>query len=83
MVDTIKRGTIRYHLSRRAEIIDILARGGHSPDYVKMLEGARDMATERIQQLTNIADTAAVIVPLEDDRALERLLRTVIGKHKE
>ena len=83
MVDTVKRGTIRYYLDRRKEIIKILEHGGHDPDYVQMLEGARDMATERIQQLTNIVATGDVIVPLADDRRSDRLLRDVIGKHKE
>lgn len=81
MVDTIKRGTIKYYSARRTEIIEILAHGEHSPDYVKMLEGARDMANDRIQQLTNIAAGAGVIVASREDRALEHLLRDVIGKH--
>jgi hypothetical protein len=80
MVDTVKRGTVRYYLTRRKEIIDILAHGGHEPDYVKMLEDARDMTEERIQQLTNIRVMGDVIVPLAEDRALDRLLRDVIGK---
>lgn len=83
MVDSIKRGTIRYYLDRRKEILEILAHGQHSPDYVKMLEGARDIANERIQQLTNIAVMGDVIVPLAEDRRLERLLQDVIGKRKE
>jgi hypothetical protein len=78
MVDTVKRGTIRYYLDRRAEIVEILALGGHSPEQLKTLVGARDMATERIQQLTNIRVMGDIIVPLEDDRALDRLLRDVI-----
>jgi len=81
-MDTIKRNTIKYHVSRRAEIIEILAHGGHSPDYVKMLEGARDMATERIQQLTDIAVSRAVIVPAGRDRALQKLLQKVLDRHK-
>lgn len=81
-MDTIKRNTIKYYVSRRAEIIEILAHGGHSPDYVKMLEGARDMATERIQQLTDIAVSRAVIVPACRDWALEKLLQKVLDKHK-
>jgi len=82
MVDTIKRGTIKYYLSRRAEIIEILAHGGHTPDYVKMLEGARDMATERIQQLTDIAVSRAVIVPAGRDRGLQRILDDVLSRRK-
>lgn len=82
MVDTIKRGTIKYYLARRTEIIEILAHGEHSPDYVKMLEGARDMATERVQQLTNIAAGAGAIVGSREDRALGSLLRDVIEGRK-
>jgi hypothetical protein len=80
MVDTVKRGTVRYYLTRRKEIIDMLARGGHEPDYVKMLEDARDMAQERIQQLTNIAAMRDVIAASSEDRALDRVLRDVIGR---
>lgn len=82
MVDTIKRGTIKYYVSRRAEIVEILAHGGHTPDYVKMLEGARDMATDRIQQLMGIrlAKTAGAIVGSREDRALDRILRDVISQ---
>jgi hypothetical protein len=80
MVDTIKRGTIRYYVARRTEIIDILAHGGHTPDYVKRLEGARDMATERIQQLTDIAVSRAAIVPADRDRSLQRILDDVLGR---
>jgi len=82
MVDTIKRGTIAYYVARRTEIIEILAHGEHTPDYVKMLEGARDMATERIQQLTNLAAGAGVIVTSGDDRALDRILRDVLAKKR-
>ena len=77
---TIKRNTISYYVSRRAEIIEILAHGGHEPDYVVMLEGARDMATERIQQLTDIAVSRAAIVPADRDRSLARLLQDVLAK---
>ncbi|MBE3145021.1 MAG: hypothetical protein IMZ61_14050 [Planctomycetes bacterium] len=82
MVDTIKRGTICYYVARRTEIIDILAHGDHTPDYVKMLEGARDMATERIQQLQGIRliQTAGVIVTSRDDHALARLLQDVLER---
>jgi len=81
MVDTIKRGTIRYYEARRNQIIDILAHGGHTPDYIKMLEGARDMATERIQQLSSIRlmQKAGVIVTSRDDRALDRILQDVLS----
>jgi len=79
---TIKRNTISYYVSRRAEIIEILAHGGHEPDYVVMLEGARDMATERIQQLTDIAVSRAAIVPASRDRALDRILRDVLSRRK-
>ena len=79
-MDTIKRNTISYYVSRRAEIIEILAHGGHAPDYVKMLEGARDMATERIQQLTDIAVMGAVIVPAGRDRGLQRILDDVLNR---
>jgi len=82
MVDTIKRGTIRYYVAKRTEIIEILAHGDHSPDYVKMLEGARDMAVERIQQLTDIAVSRAAIVPAERDRALDRILQEVLAKKR-
>ena len=78
MVDTIKRGTIKYYVARRVEIVKILAHGGHTPDYVKMLEGARDMATERIQQLTDLAISGGVIIASTDDRAFERILVDVI-----
>jgi hypothetical protein len=80
MVDTVKRGTVRYYLTRRKEIIDILAHGGHEPDYVKMLEDARDMTEERIQQLTNIRVMGDVIAASSEDRALDRVLRDVIGR---
>ena len=82
MVDTIKRGTIRYYLDRRNEIIRILEHGEHSPDYVNMLEGARDMATERIQQLTDIAVMGHVIVAGAEDRALERILNDVLKRKR-
>lgn len=79
---TIKRNTVKYYVARRAEIIDILAHGCHSPDYIKMLEGARDMATERIQQLTEIAANRGIIVAAADDRALQSLLTDVLAKKK-
>ena len=82
MADTIKRGTIRYYVVRRTEIVNILAHGGHSPDYVKMLEGARDMTNERIQQLMGIrlAATAGAIVTSRDDHALAQLLDDVLER---
>ncbi|MCJ7828448.1 MAG: hypothetical protein MUP81_01750 [Dehalococcoidia bacterium] len=75
---TIKRQTVNYYVARRAEIVDILAHGCHSPDYIKMLEGARDMATERIQQLTEIAANRGIIVASKDDRTLQAILDDVL-----
>ena len=84
MVDILKRRTVRFYTDRRAEIIELLDHvPGLSAEYIADLEDARDMATERIQQLTNIAATGDVIVPLDRDRALERLLRDVVGDFKE
>lgn len=64
---------IKYYQDRRSEIINLLDIPSLPADYRIMLENARDFATERIQQLTNIAVMGDVIVPLDEDHRLERL----------
>ena len=54
----IEPRTLKYYEDRRAEIINLLSTPYLPADWREMLEKARDFATERIQQLQNIAENA-------------------------
>lgn len=62
---------IKYYQDRRSEIINLLDIPHLPADYRDMLENARDYATSRIQQLTDIAVMAGDKVRPDGDRALD------------
>lgn len=64
---------LKYYQQRRSEI-NIWLDNPHLPaDYRIMLENARDYATDRIQQLTNVAVMKGSQVRPDGDRCLERM----------
>lgn len=63
---------IKYYQQRRSEIMIWLDNPHLPADYRIMLENARDYATNRIQQLTDIAVNRGSQVRSNGDRGLER-----------
>ncbi len=62
---------IKYYQKRRTEIVNLLDIPYLPADYREMLKNARNYATGRIQQLSNIAEMAGDKVRSNGDRGLE------------